>query len=168
MKTKYIKETNKQYSIREDGRVIKHNNNKNIILGYPFKKSYSIRINEKVITLTTSTLLKKYFNYIICNICHNKTYNKIDLDKKKPRMCNNCSKQRRILAVSNWKKKNPIQHKKHQTTQSIRHSITLSDNYIMNVLNVIKIVTPKQLIKAKRQQLILHRTLKQLKNDTNK
>lgn len=89
METKFIEGTNEQYSIREDGVVIRHylkkgNNQfvkntliyKDVII--PYKQECRGRgeivaintLSRKVITLYKNSTLHKYFGFIICPECN--------------------------------------------------------------------------------------------------
>lgn len=85
MESHFIKETNKQYSIREDGAVIinyKHYKGRIIILTNRLCKTYSPANSSKYVVMmkdkkrkstSISPLLKEYFGYYYCSKCNQKT-----------------------------------------------------------------------------------------------
>lgn len=87
MKTHFIKGTNNQYSIREDGKLIRHFRlnykkepvyNNVIIKGRKVcsRIQFGIRINEKRVEVTQQSLLIIYFGSSKCTVkgCNNKIY----------------------------------------------------------------------------------------------
>ncbi|QCW20748.1 hypothetical protein [Flavobacterium phage FPSV-S29] len=86
MKSHFIKDTNEQYSIREDGVVI--NNKTGRILSINNNKCNGY-INNKTFSFYIPYLLKEYFNTITCN---NKYCKNIVSDKSKQK-CITCLKE---------------------------------------------------------------------------
>lgn len=172
MKSCFIENTNKQYSIREDGRIIRNykitsNQDKKFCkLIYKESKKHTVRLYDNTVrSLSIAQLLNVYFGFIICTKCKNKTYNKKDLSKIHFRMCVNCAKKNIVLKTYKWKKENPLLSKKHAIAQHRKHCDNLTNNYISSKLNIsIKIITD-DIIDAKKQQLLLHRQLKTIKNE---
>lgn len=98
MKSKYIEGTEKKYSIREDGQVIRHYKNnydinqKKVIRTYNNKilvpdKSKRVRINLKSITIRK--LLRQEFGFVCCNKCNHKIYTNSNSRRSKE-LCDNC------------------------------------------------------------------------------
>jgi hypothetical protein len=103
METKFIEGTNKQYSIREDGVIIRHYLKKGcgynqtpwieykdvemLYKKHPQRKCMSVivRSNKKTYQFFKNSLLSKYFNIIICPQCENV----INVSKHK-RVCKTC------------------------------------------------------------------------------
>lgn len=166
MKSHFIENTNKQYSIREDGIFIRYyikrwcpKSNKYIII-------YSIDIikpsttnvvkyilNGKSKQNTINTLLKEYFGYYFCKKCNIKVIN----NKSRYSKCIKCVNKRR----ERYHKKYPDRIKQ----QDLNNVINLTKSYIASDLRVsVKILTTET-ITAKREQLLLHRQLKTIKNE---
>lgn len=165
MKSLFIKGTNKQYSIRDDGQVIIHyirTRYNSIILHKEIvfikqdkTKAVVIFINNKRIKRTSVSLLKEYYNKFLCKDCN--IYHKKGKDKSV--ICNKCYNKRRKLS----KKKSLIKTKEFQLSKGFYKRLFLDDNIISTALNVsINILSP-EIITAKRQQLLLHRQLKTIK-----
>lgn len=159
MKTKFIENTNEQYSIREDGVVIKH-----------YKKFYSKKRGHRIIfkdeevkvskvnksvniyynkinkNITIKQLLFKYFNYCICKKCNFKIKENLPQG-----ICSNClklnikeSKKKYFLKNTEktykkakiWRDNNPERIKllRKKTTQ--KQMLTISKNYIAHSLKI--------------------------------
>jgi hypothetical protein len=111
MKLKFIEGTNKQYSIREDGVVIKHYKRQRItntrmdkiitnnILKVT-KDSVDIVINNKPNRILVCNLMRKYFNYTYCKSCNDKFVN--DINNK---ICNNCKIKTKRISANKYAKK---------------------------------------------------------------
>jgi hypothetical protein len=118
MKTKFIEGTDEQYSIREDGAVIRHylkkgNNQfiKNTLIYEDVLMTYKqecrgrgemVAINtlsRKVIQLYKNSTLHKYFGFIICPECNKK----IKLEKYR-RLCENCSNKKHKMYTKKYSK----------------------------------------------------------------
>jgi hypothetical protein len=167
MKSKYIKGTNKQYSIREDGFVLKNykyqrisNTRKDLIvtnnvLKYISKSTVNIKVNNKIRRLSIYKLMHEYFGFAYCKLCNNKFKYKTS-----PITCDKCRKESRKKSVQ----KDYEVHKKERLIRSILYSKVqsnkLSDRYIHNCLNIRQGNLPKKLIELKRNQIKLHRELK--------
>lgn len=170
MKTVFIEGTNEKYSIREDGRIIKHyeiSPHKKIkkTINKLLKKQakHSIKINNVGVSIRTHSLTIKHFGHIYCNKCNDYTSDKEDLNKINFRMCKKCAKKEMVKNVAKWKKKNPLIHKKHQKTQTKKHINNISKNYTCHLLQIPIDSLKIELYNAKKQQLILHRTIQNLK-----
>jgi len=126
MKSHFIEGTNKQYSIREDGVVIRHysHTNRNTIffkekkLNIHNKQSF-IYINKKKTTVTISFLMFDYFGYRSCNTCNCKIF------YKKQKTCNKC--QRKVQSKFDVIKKENIT-KSYVSGQLNINIIDLSDD----------------------------------------
>lgn len=159
MKSFFIKNTNEQYSIREDGVIIIHykltwKNNKtkvgiNKVMKLYNKRYSTISINNQNVSLSINTLLLEYFGFKYCTSCNNKI--------KDGEKCNDCKK----LVIKNYNKKSRTKYKQKKITKERLEITFLSDNYIKNNFKLpSNISIPQEIIKAKRQQLLLHRQLK--------
>jgi len=117
METKFIEGTNEQYSIREDGVVIRHyKKEKNNIVHYnnkflklQNKNMYELYFDGVCKKISRNTLLKKMFNYVFCNKCDNRI-----TSSSRQITCNNCKKEKSIInrksypeKSKEWNKKNP-------------------------------------------------------------
>ena len=162
MKTKFIKGTNKKYSIREDG----------VVFGYkgvmtPQKRCDNsilviIKINGKRTSLSVRRLLLEYFNIFNCYRCNEK-YKRNQLAKGF--ICKNCLLKSKKQDIKRFIEKHPdIQRKYHE-----KYRKNLKEFYILNLLHMKSSDNiPKEIIELKRNQLKLHRELKKQKqNDTN-
>jgi hypothetical protein len=127
METKFIEGTNEQYSIREDGAVIRHylkkghgNNQKpwieynNVELIYkkhPQRNCMSIivRCNGKTLQFFKNSLLSKYFNIIICPQCEN-----IINVEKHERVCKKCINFNNKQLQKKLRLKNPVLYQSFQ------------------------------------------------------
>jgi hypothetical protein len=167
MKSHFIKDTNEQYSIREDGVVIREyftSKKGNIFYKQKecklFNNACYIYINKKKITFRINTLLFNYFKYKVCNKCDNKIFNKDIIT------CDSC-KHKQIRITDNLHYKN---NRQSHYDSCKRQRNKLSNSYIGNgVLRIKASLLPLSLIQSKRQQILLHRALKQIKDEhTNK
>jgi hypothetical protein len=177
MKTHFIENTNKQYSIREDGQVIinytKYANkiqkvNKVLNVYYKKNKNYltptvSIRINNKKTVLLIETLLYKYFNIQKCRKCNSSISHK---DRKW--LCFKCNYINHLFFVKRYANNNKDKVSNIQKKHSIIRINSLKNSYVAGLLNTPQDILPNNIINAKKQQLLFHRTLKKLKNEHSK
>ena len=191
MKTKFIEETDKQYSIREDGKVIRHykwlgrkeyghQEFKDLIISYkkhPKRdcKYIVVRSNGKTFNFFANSLLSKYFGFIICPECKKSIQTDVHLRK-----CKSCVKSNEYEARMNWRSKNKnavlksqrknyLKNIDHYRSKHNKKTHDLHDDYLANKIKVKKEYLSKELLGLKRNQLKLHRELKNYKkNDTNK
>ncbi len=131
MQTKFIEGTNEQYSIREDGVVIKHykkqrisnvitiNVETNNIIKILKGNCVNIHFNGKPKRLSISKLLFVYFGYAICNQCNNNFIPDIS-----PVKCNNCRKENKRISANNYGCKST----KELTTTYIANALKISIN----------------------------------------
>lgn len=176
MKTKFIEGTKKQYSIREDGVVLKNykiqrisNTRKDIIatnniLKCVDKSTVDIKVNKKIKRLSVYRLMHKYFGFAYCKKCGDKFKYNVS-----PITCDKCRKEARKKSVQ----KDYIAHKEDRLLSFRLYSKIQSSNlsyaYLHNCLNVKQGELPNGVLELKKQQLLLHRELKKQKqNDTNK
>lgn len=144
MKTHFIENTNKQYSIRKDGEIIRNYYKYKLGIIYQDKlmskwihskgrKTYHtrIRVNGKKIIISIQKQLRKHFPEQFIN--HNRI-----IDQRKR------------------------QHYNSKTLNDIYITKVLKDKDIIKIPN--KLIS-NELIESKRQQLLLYRQLKQLKNE---
>jgi hypothetical protein len=117
MKSHFIEGTNKQYSIREDGVVIRHYKYKgrkeynkiikeDIIIKYKKHPKRNcnyivIRSNNKTFNWFKNSLLAEYFNIIICPKC-----NKIINTTLHIRVCNKCIADNELKLRLTWRENN--------------------------------------------------------------
>jgi len=139
MKSKFIKGTNEQYSIREDGimtihykytknytstyninRIIKPNKNKPGII-------YEFVINRKRINRSMNTLLMDTFGYHICNKCTSKF-----IPNKSSRKCDECKRQTLCDNVKRYNKNHP-NHVKSVTKFKVD---TITKSYVAHILGL--------------------------------
>lgn len=162
MKSKYIKGTNKKYSIREDGVIISH---------YEFYgNQYSSGITTKEKELHPShgivttvkylfnpkNLLLEYFNIRICNQC-NTNFKPIN---NKVHRCNKCKSNNRKISRKKWEQDN-IKLRLELNKKYRQYAIyNLTDAYISKLFNTSIKILSQEIIITKRQQLLLHRQLK--------
>ena len=118
LQTKFIEGTNEQYSIREDGVVIRHYKKNrggsfsygNIIIKSQ-KKGYEIYFNSIPKFITKSNLLHQTFGHIVCRDCNQKMtqYNvfKEKVISQKCRLCRKPSPKQSKESVQKWKDNNP-------------------------------------------------------------
>ena len=150
LKSKYIKDTNDQYSIRENGQVIIHyrlkritNTRKDKIYCNDILKTrrncVNITINQKIISFSVNTLLFKYFNCSICNQCNSKFKPDISLVKY-----NKCRKSNRLKSSAKYSNKYYKDNTEEcKLKQRLRTQI-LDNSYIANSLYIsINILTAK-------------------------
>lgn len=95
LKSKFIKGTNKQYSIRNDGVIISHYLKTRGVNSYRDKElpihnhnNCFIYLQGKKKTVSTQILLFQYFGFKRCIKCNNKHYNIKNL------ICTSCDKER--------------------------------------------------------------------------
>ena len=139
MKSHYIEGTNQQYSIREDGIIIRHylfnyKANKNIykekickIFDANGHAMVTIMINRKRKSFCITTLLKSYFNYTFCIRCNSK-FNVTNIGEY---VCKEC-------------------HKNTQNKFNKKRKENLDNNYLLSTLGLKKDECPKELIELQR------------------
>jgi hypothetical protein len=163
MKTKFIKGTNKKYSIREDGSIISHKKSGDKLLN-PCRQSVSLSVNGVKINAFVPFLVKKHFNYFICKKCNKKSKG----STLNVTLCKNCKVSVKESNSRYNKKLSPAQKEKKKKYKAHARK-TLKTFYINDKLKAYNNSLPKEVIELKRQQLKLHRELKkQEKYDTNK
>lgn len=190
MKTKFIEGTNNQFSVREDGNVIRNYKwkgrkeygnieYKKVILKYkkhPKRKVdyLAVRCNNKTFNWFKNSLLSNYFNFIVCPQCNDK----IQTDKH-IRVCSECIKKNVYNKNFKWKKNNKelyrLSQKKHynkfkENYRELANNKTksLKDSYVISKLKIPTIFSNDNIINLKRNQLMLHREFKKEKYDANK
>jgi len=135
MKTKFIVGTNKQYSIREDGEVVRHykltwtgniTQVKDVLMTkYGAKNAkYIIRVIDGINkSLSINTLLFDYFGFKYCKTCGNKMYNKVNIH------CDKCHKETRRRYNQKTSKKKQAWAKKNGVD-------VISRNYVAPLLGL--------------------------------
>ena len=177
MKTKFIKGTNRQYSIREDGFVTSNYTkykgkvqDRIKILSRKEKTNQeyktlisTIRLNGKPRSVIIESLLYEYFNIQKCRQC-----NKNIKHKDRKWHCKKCDYKNHLTFVKRWKKNNTEKVKDISKKHSITRINSLKDSYIAGFFKGKTSLFDKYLLELKRNQLKLHRELKKQKqNDTN-
>lgn len=131
METKFIEGANEQYSIREDGVVIRHCKSKNIELKCGPRRSPVIQINNINKCISVNKLLFKYFNYCICKKCKSKIYK-----YSQGQICDDCITKQMKLNRSNYRNS----HKEYYSNNSKRHSEKIRFNltrvYVKGILGI--------------------------------
>lgn len=159
MKSHFIKDTNEKYSIREDGIIISHKKKGDKIIK-TYKGFAVLSVNNTRINVFITYLIKTYFNYFLCKSCNSK----VQGNEKKRTLCNKCkisvkeSNAKYFKNITDLGKKKRLLYKR-------KSIIELKDFYIKDKLKVTNINIPKEIIQSKRQQLLFHRQLKQLKDE---
>ena len=167
MKTHFIENTNKQYSIRENGQIVRHymhHNKAGIIYKLnilkQFKTYVNIYVNKKKIKLSINKELFKYFNKIKCFQC-----GKIETVKNYKFKCNLCLNYNITHRNKKWKNNNKEYLKILVNKHNANNITTISKNYVSSKLNLPISILSDDLYNTKKQQLLLHRQLKQLKDE---
>jgi hypothetical protein len=127
METKFIEGTNQQYSIREDGVIIKHYNNTRGIKSYKDKilcihnGLSTIYILKKKTTVSISYLLFDYFGFKYCNKCNCKfTRERNDFT------CKNC-----LIDIGNYPK-SKLQIK----VRNLKRTEKITKSYISSLVKI--------------------------------
>jgi hypothetical protein len=162
METKFIEGTNEQYSIREDGVVIRHYkyrgrkeyNHKikeDVIIEYkkhPTRNCNYIVVNSnnKIYNWFKNSLLAKYFNIIICPNCNKTIKTTVHI-----RVCDKCIKETLNKLSRKWRKNNPelsklsMRKSFHKNYHKYRPTIlekaktkrtNITKNYVSSKLNI--------------------------------
>ena len=163
LESKFIKGTNKQYSIRNDGTVISHYKT--------YKNQYSsgIIVREAIVTpcgkyvylnksykINSQTLLYDYFGFKHCCQCSNSFFPK---DKKRIK-CDNCKKENSRIYCTKWAKENPLKKNisKSNSSQKIREDITKS--YAAKITKISVKDMTDELYLAVKTNVLLKRKIK--------
>jgi hypothetical protein len=166
MKSKFIKHTNKQYSIREDGEVIMHYKltyarNKTriginkLMTKYGKNSKYVTIVKDSVNkSITINTLLKEYFGYTLCTQCNCKI---TDGGVK----CIKCIKANEAAYAKRVRYKYVEQRK--LADQRIIDEV--GPSYVASLFRCKVAQLTPEIINAKRQQIKLHRTWKEQKTN---
>jgi hypothetical protein len=119
METKFIEDTNEQYSIREDGAVISHYRKhrvtnekintvyKDVFIKIKEKGVVHIYINDKSKGFSIRTLTLKYFGFTTCKHCNDKIITDIMVH-----VCKKCKKELREKYGSQYYIDNKEKHNK--------------------------------------------------------
>jgi len=154
MKKKFIKDTNKQYSIREDGVVIRHYKLKFNSTAIQYYKDEVVntakQVNRHYITtyinrkkIIINVLLREYFNKVICRKCNNIFKPSAKADS----LCPICLKTNRDISISIPSK-------------------DITKAYVASILKIRTEDLPDDLYKLKKITLKTKRTLCQEKQTT--
>lgn len=161
MKSHFIKGTNQQYSIREDGVVISHKRKIDKIISSTIKKEQVYKakivclyINGKQKNLRVETLLYNHFNLNICRDCGDSFTN-----SKRKYLCPCCKKEHNNINVKKWSDKNPSKKKQYTKNGNLKARQNLTDSYIRSVLKLSKEEATQELIELERTNIKLKRLL---------
>jgi len=129
MKSHFIKDTNKRYSIREDGIIISHVYKNDTILKL-YLNNVAFRVNGKRITGTHNSFMIEYFGSAKCNTCSNRITVNTTI------YCDKCKLERKYAYQAKWKKDNYEQEAKRsrETTKKGREDI--SRHYVCTMLKI--------------------------------
>ena len=164
METKFIEGTNEQYSIREDGVVIKNYiilknlekvYKKSILQGNKDPRGQSIQFNINKKLYGQSKLLIDYFGSKRCktNECTN------PVTKLLYSYCSNCRKLGMRKADKKWKLKHHENYKLSTRTQNQKSKESLSRNYIAANLHIPVSELTDELYESKRNLILFKRKL---------
>jgi hypothetical protein len=181
MKSKFIEGTSEQYSIREDGVIIKHYKyyktlKKVIYSDLELKQNKNrcrIIVNNKTIAVSSKLLVVKYFNYSVCSKCSSKIFQKKVVSKSRW-ICNSCLRKNDNRLNLIWCKKNPEKHNKHNLKWIIKNPDkhkdsrskarksqvkNISKSYVAGCLSISVDELPKDLYELFKAQLLVKRKL---------
>lgn len=162
MKTKFIEGTNEQYSIREDGIVIKHYyltynqylKTPKILnkISYPaiskITNVVSITLsNNKHKSFAINTLLKNYFGFYYCKKCNTKVFNK----QFRYSVCKKCKNKKY--------KKNRIKNKEHIINRDRKKISNIDRSYAAVALRINILDLTEELYELYKSQLLVKRKL---------
>ena len=148
MKTKYIEGTNKEFSIREDGTVIKH-----VVLVNNNRDSIIITINGKRVKKNIKKLISIHFNKITCIHCKDKC--NVDQNHKSGNICIECRRKASNIKNKIHRDKYPKKYKE----KSIKAVKDMTTGYVAKILGLkVKDLNP-EVVELKRKQLLLYREL---------
>jgi hypothetical protein len=165
LESKFIKKTNEQYSIRNDGVVIRHYmdmrcgrifNEKQLKISSI--KAVAIYINKKKRSFNLQTLLFDYFNFRLCNKCNSKIYERLN------KTCEYCKKEQ--IRVSDLKhyylnsdKEKEIQKKSYEKRKQ-----NVSMTFVATSLRIKKKDLDFSVYQAAKARILIKRKIKQLQN----
>jgi hypothetical protein len=161
MKSHYIKDSNKQYSIREDGEVIRHykftwagNITKvedYIMTKYGEDNAYhiTISINQKNISWSINTLLLEYFKFKFCKQCSTRIVSNIK--------CKVCIKKN-IYAFNT---SNRYRYKEDKTISGKNRRDAITKDYAASLLGIPTEDLTKELYQLKKITLKTKRICQQ-------
>lgn len=187
MNTKFIKGTNKKYSIREDGKVfcnykinkkgVKYLTNKEVKSSLVITKlglkymSISLYISENIRkTFTLKQLMSNHFNVQNKKKGSREIYcidgDPTNCSVKNLRHKDKWDRKKQNESTKNYRKMNPLKAKESQLKSDLKSRLIIDRRYVRNIFSSygIKILAkdiPDYLVKLKRHQLKLHREIKQ-------
>jgi hypothetical protein len=159
MKSHFIKDTNEQYSIREDGVIVRHYRlspkkgivyQEKVLTVYTAKNNnyqyLKLRVKGKYKGIALTTLLFKYLNYTLCVECKEK----IKGLSGSRRLCPTCKQSQQesslkhywrdpkaaYLKGKKWKSNNLDKVKEWSNASSKREVDRMSRNYISKLLKI--------------------------------
>lgn len=156
MKSFFIKNTNKQYSIREDGQVISLKYVKHKILTPNKRNQVTLLIDNKIIYKSINVLLYDAFKTRKCIQCNN-IFNTSSSTKW---LCDKCTIINKQQTAIKSNTKNKLKRQRRTYIYNKRRVDSLHDSYINHSLGYKPNTLSQEIITAKRQQLLLHRQLK--------
>jgi len=143
-----------KYILTEDGKVFNSETN------HEFKSNSKglVRLNARQ-TISVRKHVLLHFNTFICIHCNKTVDTNINPVRKYDNclhyVCNSCRRAQRRISAKRHYKNNPEMHKKFRRRQVEE----LTDSYVAGVMQGTVKALPTELIKAKRQQLKLHRNV---------
>lgn len=183
MESHYIKGTNRQYSIREDGTIVRHYKSREPrILKYTYLSNnhipvISLTINGIRGTKSVSKLMTKYFPYLIVNLNNPSPFPIFKDNNNRNYSCNNLifhevftnneavtkyrinNKEKRKNSNNKWRNNNLEEVKKNSRIHSKRHVEIISKSYASAKLNIpVKLLT-NELYLIYKENLIFKRQL---------
>jgi hypothetical protein len=160
LQTKFIEGTNEQYSIREDGAVIKHYELKYFtylgkhivtfenVIKTPEKDYYYMRVNGKQKYYSSAQLIHIHFGYAICRHCKCKTSNYY--------VCKKCKREVRNAAAKKRKLENPEKFKEQISKKNLKIRTAVTKSYVSTKLNIPVKDIPEELY-VQYKNLILYK-----------
>jgi len=153
MKTKFIKGTGKAYTISEEGVVVRLRDNKTIVpIGLRLPRI--VFKNKEFSSHSTRKLLWINYKFFNCIHCGERKTERFNLKAKKGYTCVSCGKEKINKNSLSWISRNPEKHNQ-KANLAVQE---LTDGYVQSCFKLgSSIQLPKEIIDAKRKQLILYR-----------
>jgi hypothetical protein len=160
MKSHFIKDTNEQYSIREDGVLISHSTyhqKRDIEIKLTGNKA-CIKVNNKWTTVSTRVLLIKYFNTIHCKTCST------TITTARNKYCKECARKRKSKRSTKWKDNNHDRCMELSKEQQQRDTKSITKGYVSNLLRLNCAEITDELYNHHRNLLLLKRHISKENN----
>lgn len=140
LESKFIEGTNNQYSIRNDGVIIRHHslfkgkvvNVKDVFFKHKnnLLEKTTIIINGKPLTTSIRSILKKTFGYTYCLLCNEKMFN---IHQKH---CEECQKKTRNRIRDQWMKDNIKRRKELNIKHHLLNKEAITKSYVASNLKI--------------------------------